>query len=277
MNRSLLLALAAALTFGACNGDDEETELSSESDSDSETEVQPPLVTISGQTLEVLSQDPADDTHCVLAVDPSAAIEGGDLNILGQATVNADGSYAITEVNVALAPLAIFLILQDCDTDTGEPTVFPSATGFAAESYSNAQAGDELTSPILYLSAGTAALIDSGLETIGSDARLEDGSVMAFIQDDEGDPLGGATLTCAQCGDTYYVNPMAADGVLGSSDEDINDATIPGVGLAFIPEGPVGAYQASAEGFTFEPGLFGSIEGIAAFTAFSGTPAEATD
>lgn len=272
MNRSLLLILGAALTFGACNGDDDpasESGSESGSESESESEVEAPIISISGLTREVASGDPATDTHCVQAVDPSAALDGGELTVLSSATVNADGTYLIEDIDVRLAPLAIFLILTDCDMADG--TVFPSATGFAAETYSSAEAGDSFESVMLYVGADTADGLNASLALIGSDATLDDGSVMAFIQDSSGAPLGGATLTCGDCGPTYYVNPASETGLLGSGPEDINEATIPGVGLAFIPGGPVGAYQASADGYAFEAGLFGSLPGIAAFTAFRGT------
>lgn len=267
MTRTLILALGACAMFTACNGDDDtDTDNGADTDTDTDTsEEVAPEITISGNTSEVFTQTAADSSHCVDAVDPQAALDGGELNILGTTVVEDDGSYSVSGVDVSQAPLAIFLILRDCD-NSGD-TVFPSATGFAAESYQSAEAGDELTSPIIYVSATTAIGLDQSLGAIGSTATMADGSVMAFVLDSQGAPVAGATVTCGDCGPSYYVDADARDGLL-STGTSANESTQAGVGLAFIPSGPVGAYQTTAEGMTYEPGLFGSLPGIAAFTAF---------
>jgi hypothetical protein len=261
MQRFWMMGLTAALTMTACNGStDDETETETET----ESEVLPPEITISGMTAELFTQAPAGTSHCVDAVDPAAALEGGALNVLGTTTVNADGSYSVEGVDISKAPLAIFLILRDCDAEDG--SVFPSATGFSPDTYGTAQRGDELTSTVLYISSTTEAGLNGSLAAIGSTATLDDGAIMGFVFNGE-TRVAGATVTCTGCGPTYYVDADPTDGLLSTAG-NINEATMPGVGLAFIPSGPVAAYAVSHDDLNFEPGLFGSLPGIVAFTAW---------
>lgn len=268
MTRTILLTLAATAIV-ACNGDDpNDTDDTDTTDTD-DTGVDAPLVIIEGTTSEAFTGDPAAEGLCVDAVDPVEALEDGPeaLNVLGSTTVDANGNYTIEDVDVRDASLAIFVILRDCD-DSGS-TVFPSATGIDSAEYAEVVAGDTLGRDLLYINASNAAGVDQSLALTGTDKTLADGSIMGFTLDPGGTPAAGSVVECSTCenNETFYVDGDDADGLL-TTGESVNTETQDGVGLALIIPGEVGNYAITHPTLQFEGGLFGSIEGIAAFTAW---------
>jgi hypothetical protein len=261
MTRTLILALSATV-FTACGGGDSDSD--PVVDSDSDTQVEAPLVSIKGASNEVFLRTAGAEGLCVDAVDPSAALEGGDLNVLGQTTMKADGTYQVDNVDVSKAPLAIFIIVRDCGN---EGTMVPSATGIAADSYVTAVAGDVLERDVLFVSKANADGLDASLAAVGSTKVLLSGTVLGFVLDKAGSPLGGATVSCVGCDEVYYVDGTSADGLLSTAGAK-NTATAANIGMALIPDAPVAGYQAAADGLTFPNGLFGSIDGLVAITAW---------
>jgi hypothetical protein len=273
MTRTLLLAAAAAttLSLSACNGEDDPDETDVEDTDNGDTdEVGPPLVTISGSSVDAFSPTGATGAEglCVQAVDPSAALEGGDLNVLGETQLDANGAYEITDVDVSQAPLAVFLILSDCsETPT---TILPSATGIASDEYASAVAGDTFTRDLRFVTLETAGQIDQSLAGVGSSATLAGGSIMAFVLDQQGNPVADATVDCGMCtANEYYYVDLDPEGGLLASATGPNTATQPGVGLALIVPGEVGGYSVSHPTLTIQGGLFGAIPGVAAFNAWT--------
>ncbi|MFK7927559.1 MAG: hypothetical protein AB8H79_05195, partial [Myxococcota bacterium] len=205
---------------------------------------------------------------CALAVDPAPALAGGQVAVLGQTTVEADGTYTVTDVDVDKADLAIFIIIQDCNN---EGTAFPTGTGIALETYADASPGDSFTRSAVWISSATATGIEGSFAAAGSAAKMADGVVMGLVYDTDGStPVSGATVSCEGDGcdalEVFYADTDPADGVFSTAGAP-NTATGP-TGLVAIPGGPVANYGAEAAGKTFSKSLFGSIEGLAAFTAW---------
>jgi hypothetical protein len=266
MIRTLALALGA-LALAGCPADDTGA---TDTDPDTDTTVDPPLVTIAGAVSELLNDGLADSTKiCAAAVDPSAALEGGALNVLGTAQVGADGKFSIADVDVREAPLAIFVILDDCNTD--EDLVFPTGTGIAAETYAAAVGGETFTRNSIYLTTVSAAKVDGSMAGVGSTKTLAtDGAIFGVVFDSDGTTrLAGATVDCNGCEnlEVYYADSDPTGGLF-ASEAGINAATTP-LGLAVIPAGPVASYEVTATGKEFDGGLFGSIPGLAAFTGWT--------
>lgn len=267
-----LPVLTAALLTAGCNGDGELTD-DTDVDTDSDTEAPPRLVSITGMTMELLSPTtPAPEGLCARAVEPTEALDGGELTLLGESTVGADGSFTITDVNLDDAPLAIFVVLTDCDNSG--TIAFPAGTGIASDSYADNVAGDTLTRDSFWVSAQSQAGINQSLVTAGSDKSASDGLVLMFVTDAQNNPLPGATVSCAGDGcddlEAYYLDTDPEDGLFTTAGEGglvVNEATV--AGLAVIPAGPVANYTANAEGQTFSSSLFGSIPGLAAVTQVS--------
>ena len=262
MNRVITLALASVLVLGtACN--DDETENTDETDV-----VEARLVSITGGTSELLSGANAQGL-CAIAVDPADALDGKELNVLGQTTVGADGTYTITDVDVDKAPLAIFVVIQDCNN---EGTAFPTGTGIAAETYASAQAGDSFTRSAVWISSATATGINNSFAAANSTATLADGAVMGLVYDSDGStPVAGATVDCQGDGcdalEVFYADTDSTDGIFSTA--GVRNTETSATGLVAIPSGPVANYGANADGKTFSKSLFGSIEGLAAFTAWT--------
>jgi hypothetical protein len=261
MKRALLIALTAGLMIGCDDGDPTD-------DSDVGTEPPAPEISISGKSTNMLIGTAGTEGLCIDAVDPSAALEGGALNVLGSSTLDGSGNYTVDGVDVSKAPLAIFMVVHDCGA---EGTVFPSATGIAAESYSTMSAGDSLTRDVLFVDTASAAGVNASLTGVGYAGSLAaNGAIMGFVLDSDGSTrLGGATVACDGCDNVYYLDTNVAEGGFFASAAGINAATEPGVGVVVIPGGPVAGYQVSHPDKTFESGLFGSIPNLIAFTAWT--------
>lgn len=262
MTRTLVLALGAIALMG-CTDDDT-------ADTEPQVIVEDPLVSITGKVSELLGSDLEDTTTiCASAVDPSAALEGGALNVLGTTQVDATGSFTVTDVDVREAPLAIFVILDDCGD---EDQVFPTGTGIAAETYAAAVAGDTFTRDSIYLATSSALAANQSMAGVGSTKTLEDdGAIFGVVFDSDGETrLAGATVDCNGCEDleVWYADGDPTGGLF-AGEQGINAATQPGLGLAVIPGGPVASYEVTAEGKDFDGGLFGSIPGLAAFTGWT--------
>ena len=262
MTRTLVLALGA-LALAGCPAEDSDT---------GTPVVEDPLVSITGSVSELLGSDVDDTTIiCASAVDPSAALEGGDLNVLGTSQVGADGNFVIEDIDVRDAPLAIFVILDDCGTDD---VIFPTGTGIAAETYATAVAGDSFTRDAIYLAQTTAAAVDGSLAGVGSNKTLAtDGAVFGVVFDSDGSRLDGATVSCAGEGcdvaEFYYADGDPDGGLFASTTTGVNAASQPGLGLVVVPGGPVASYVPAKDGKDFTAGLFGSIGGLAAFTGWT--------
>lgn len=267
MTRTLTLALGALLLV-ACNDDGGSTD-ATDGDTDTDTEAPARLATVSGTTLELLSPTTkAPEGLCARAVEPTQALDGGDLTLLGESTVGADGSYSISDIDLDEARLAIFIVITDCD---GSNTVsFPTGTGIASETYENLEAGAELTRDAFWMSAQSNTFINGSLAGAGSTKTSADGIVLMFVTDKDSNPLPGATVSCNGDGcdelEAYYLDGDPSDGLF-TTGETVNAATV--AGLAVMPGAPVANYTAAAEGRTFSTSLFGSIPGLAAATAVS--------
>lgn len=267
MIRNLCIALAAASLGMGCPGD---TETTDDTDVDSDTAAPAArLVNVTGTTTNLLTGAAAPEGLCATAVEPTLALDGGELTVLGQAVVDADGKYDIKDVDLDQAPLAIFVVIDDCP-DSTEDTVFPTGTGLASDSYADNVAGDTLNRDPFWFDNETAAGMNQSFALAGSEKTTADGVVIMFVLDEQGAPLPGATVSCAGEGcdtlEAYYLDGDPTDGLF-TTEGSVNAATV--AGIAALPGGPVGNYTATAEGKTFSSSLFGSIPGLAAVTAIS--------
>jgi len=266
MTRTLALLLGATLALSAC--DDGDTEISDDTEDTEDTEdtdeVEARLVTIEGSTSELLTQTQAPEGLCAVAVEPTEALGGGELTVLGQSTVGASGSFSIENVDLDDAPLAIFVVLQDCNS---EGTAFPTGTGLAAEDYEDNVAGDTITRDSIWISTASATGINQSLTAAGSTKSLDDGAIFAQVLTAQGAPAVGATVNCTGDGcndlEAYYLDADPSDGLF-TTGTDVNAGIV--AGLAVVPGGPVANYSADLAGSTFGSSLFGSIEGLASFT-----------
>ena len=267
MTRSLILLLGASLALTACdNGETDPTDVTDSTDNTDETdEPEPRLVSVTGSTSELLTQVAAPEGLCAVAVEPTEALGGGSLTVLGSSTVDASGNFTISDVDLDEAPLAIFVVLKDCDDSN--TVSFPTGTGIAAEDYEDNVAGDTLNRDSIWIAKASADGINQSLTAVGSSKSMADGMVFAQVLTSAGAPAVGATVSCQGDGcndlEAYYMDADPSDGLF-STGGSINAGIV--VGLAAVPGGPVANYTANLDGSTFSSSLFGSITGLASFT-----------
>ena len=277
MNRIPYLAALAglALTFG-CNGDknddsgltetDADTDADSDADSDADTDADTDAdiisFTLEGSTFDVLTQGAAAEGLCISAINPDPAVSGGDPITMATATLDASGNFSIAGVD-AKPSFGILMSITDC---AEEGTVIATATPVPAPSYADLVEGDTLSGLTAFsINVTYAGYIDGSLAAAGySGTGIEaDGALAGFIVDNTLTPIDGATVTGAAS--VYYQDADSTDGLF-TTGTDVNAATVAmGGSMFFVPQAGVGAYSASASGYSFPTYTLGSSPGSVVF------------
>lgn len=214
--------------------------------------------TISGSAYNLLAGTAAAAGLCVHAADPTAAIAGGELDLLSSSTINSDGTYAVT--NIGAAPsLGLLMLVADCEGSA--VTVMPTATGVASADISGLGDGDVYPDKSIYsIDSTSQANLQAGLAAAGYTGDLAtDGALIGFVLDSSLAPVAGAVV--AKSGESIYY--MNADGTFNTT------GTVAETNAMFvIPAGGVGSYTCTATGYSFSPLLAGSQPGIAVVVRF---------
>ena len=226
------------------------------------------LITISGTAVDFATRAFAHEGLCIHAADPTAAVTGGDFEVLVSGTVGADGSFSLADVPTT-STVGLMLLIADC---AKEGTVMPSATGIAAEDYQDLANGASLSDRIAYsVDVPTASGMDMSLAAVGSANTVTvDGALVGTVIDSAGAPIGGATVTGEGSGATaYYFDGDIADGLFSTAGAPNTSTSVATGGLFCIPAAPVWSYIAEDGGnHTFEPLLAGSQPGYILFVRF---------
>lgn len=247
-NFTLFAMIMGALALGGCKDKGED----STGGDDSE-----PVggFDISGSAVNLLTSAAAAEGLCVNAADPTAAIAGGDLEIVATGTVAADGTYLVADV-VTDSTLGLLMVVADC---ASEGTVMPTATGISSDDYSGLGEGDAITDRTIYsIDTSSAATLQAGLEAAGYTGTLTaDGALVGFVFDSAGTPIEGATISGG--GTVYYFTGTGFN----------TTGTVAAAKSMFvIPAAGVGNYSCTADGYSFDNLLVGSQPGIAVVIRF---------
>jgi hypothetical protein len=265
--------LVLTLSLLACNGDKDGEETAdtgdtNDTDDTDDTDTGEDSFNITGTAIDVATSAPAPEGLCIDLLDPSPVLQQLPPELLLSTQVGAGGAFSIEGV-VTESTLGLLMSVKDCETEGA--TVFTSATGVFYDSYSGLADGETLADQIAF-SISNPFL--EGLELSAAAAQYAgdlstDGFMFGFVLDSARQPLSGATVTCGDCGTTYYLDSDPNDGLF-TTGTDLNLSTDATAGAAWIiPAGPVGSYVADDGGaHTFGQQLNGSNPGSATVTAF---------
>lgn len=256
----MLVALLGLLITGlACDPGDDDT-------GDDDT------ADVTGLTVRGTIHDLADfailttDLTVVIADPAQMLTSGDDPVVLGMATPEADGSFEVTGVDATDANFGLIMIVDDVG-DAYKST----ATGIHISDYEGWTDGTVVEDQVAFATTvGYIADLETDLTAAGWDGSdlFGTGSMLGFVQLDNLDPIGGATVDSIG-GDIYYADGDAA-GSGGFDDGGVpNEATtVEGNGLWVSPGGMVASWGCAADGYTFEPIFVGSTDEILVIIAF---------
>ncbi|MBN1335880.1 MAG: hypothetical protein JXB39_07970, partial [Deltaproteobacteria bacterium] len=196
MNARILLPLALLLV--GCN-DEDETGLD---DTSPPEDTGPFGFTVKGTAMNLMPPQAAHEGLCVHAADPTDALSGGELDILGSGTVGAGGAYEIPGI-ITDSTVGLLMLVQDCND---EGTVMPTATGMSASTYASLEGGDVISDYVVYsVDMGTKATFQKGLGAAGYTGDLtQEGALLGFVLDATGNPVGDAMVSGPKGTTTYY-------------------------------------------------------------------------
>ena len=116
--------------------------------------------------------------------------------------------------------------------------------------------------------------IDQSLAALGHTGNgvEADGAMIGFIADSAGTPIEGGTATCdnggTPCASFYYGDADPSDGMF-STGASANASTSAAANSMFlVPAAPIWTYEATADGYTFQSQLFGSVAGMVSVMTF---------
>lgn len=259
MRTKAIIALATSLSLIGCGVDgDGETTTATTTGSTTATSTVPVGFNISGTATDLLTGMPAGEGLCIHASDPTAAITGGEIEILASAVIGKDGSYVVENVTTT-SMLGILMLVEDCDQAGSE---MPTATGISLSVYGGLGEGDEIVDSISYtINAEALAVIATGLAAEGYTGDLtEDGALIGNVIDAQDAPIDGAVVTGHPDFPVYYASETAFD---GSSTNALANS------FFAIPAAPIFTYACDAEGYVFDSVLAGSQSGYAVFIDFN--------
>ncbi len=256
MTARILLPLV--LLLGACNDEDDTSETGTPTD-----DTGPSGFTVKGMAINLLAQAPAAEGLCVYAADPTPCLDG-DCNIMDsvlvQGTVGTGGMYELKNIETDSAA-GLLLLVQDC---AAEGTVWPSATGMAASTYSSLADGDVIPDYNIYsLDTAAQTAFQAGLTFAGyTGALTTDGAMLGFVFDSAGAPVDGAMVAGPKGTTTYYY--------AGPKVGFLTTGTVAAAGALFvIPGAPIYTYTCTATGYTFDTVTAGSQPGYAVIVKFN--------
>jgi hypothetical protein len=186
------------------------------------------------------------------------------------------GTFEITGIETT-STLGIMIVATDCDGE--DATMYPSATGVSADSYSGLADGGVANSNAYQLMLPMVGAIDAGLTAAAHMDAAEDGDaatfteqggLIAFMLDGAGNPVQGATIGCAAGYCPTYYNTQAMMGGLSFMGNTGELAVATDYdGLAVLPGAPITNYVGGHDVLEFDSITLGSLPGIALFVALS--------
>ena len=285
--KKLTLALSlVALTACGGRGDDDSTDSgstdsgstdsgSTDSGSTDSGDTDPTGFAMSGMALDLGTLAPAAEGLCVYAADPTKAMGGGELDILGGSQIGAAGAFTIENI-VTTSVVGLFVIVQDC-ADATEATVVPTATGVSPGNVASVSDGETLEGlTMLSINNAMATGIDMSLTGVGYEGGSvqETGMMAGFVMDNASAPIADATVSCTTgngtpCAPVFYADADPTVGGLFAGAAGINTGTaIEAGGLFVVPGAPIFTYSAAHNDYTFTDQIFGSVPGLATFMTF---------
>jgi hypothetical protein len=280
--RTLFLSCLALIT--ACSGgdDDKDTTTTDVGDDDDDDTVggddddddtaAAGGFDIQATALDVSTNAPATEGLCVDLIDPGPALTGGAPIVMMSSTVGAGGAILFEDVP-SQSTVGLLVSVKDCGTLN--ETTYTSATGIQQTDLDGLGDGDVLDGVVAFVIPMPLLVgLQQSAELVGYTGDLETEGLMFGFTLNGGTvaPIGGATVSCASCGPTYYLDADPTDGLLGSATSGANTATDAAAGAAWmIPAGPIGLYNADDGGaHTWTEQLNGSNPGSATCTAIFG-------
>ncbi|MCB9777652.1 MAG: hypothetical protein H6742_03735 [Alphaproteobacteria bacterium] len=243
------------------DGTDTDTD-GTDTDTDTDDTATALSYTLSGTAIDGATQTPAAEGLCVAALNPDAAVTGGETVTMASGTVGAAGSFSIEGVDDTPS-FGILISVFDCDD---ADSVLTTATPVLPPVYAGVETGDTISGLTAFsISAAYADGIDASLAAVGfADGSIWDiGGMMGGVWDNTYSPINGATVTGAST--VFYQDGDAADGLF-STGGGLNTSTVATGGSIFlIPAAPIGGYSATASGYTFPTNTLGSSAGSIVF------------
>lgn len=259
MRTKSIIALATSLSLIGCGASSEEgtTETTTTGSITTTTATTPAGFDIVGTAANLLTGMPAEEGLCIHASDPTAAITGGEIEILASAVIGKNGSYLVENVSTT-SMLGILMLVEDCDQTGSE---MPTATGIALSSYSGLGEGDELSGIVSFtIDADSLSFVSASLAAEGYTGDLtEDGALVGFVLDAQGVPVDDAVVTGHKDFPVYYLSETGFDGT---------STSVLANSLFAVPAAPIFTYECEAEGYVFDSILAGSQTGYAVVIAF---------
>ena len=262
-----LLAVALCMTAACTDGKDAATDSGGDS-AGADSNAAEALYTINGLAITFgPEQSPAAEGLCVEAVDPSKVLEGGEAEVVSEATVGAGGAYTLTDVPRRDQPAVV--VIRDCEGAAS--TVYPTGSPvlpFDFQTITDGQVLDDVRS--VSVTNTTLGAFEAGLALAGYTGDLPaEGFALGAIWDDAQQPISGAQLTCGGCG-VYYADADPSDGPFTTG--GVKNTATSGPALWLIPAAPPVEYGVTAEGYTFPKVTFAAPPGGALFGILTGQP-----
>lgn len=224
-------------------------------DSDSASDTAEALLwSISGTTKDVANKTAGAEGLTVQIADPTDAFSGGTLLTLGEGVTAADGSWAVNDVSTTSDIGVLMVVSGGANMNT--------ATRLGPSAYESLGADGMIVGKTAYIVSNTmAGVVDGSAALLGYEGSiLDDGALFIMVRDAEGEPLGGATVTCGGCtAPIYYFDDDSSDGLFSTAGV-ANIVTSSAAGMAVVPTGPVATYEAAGDSqYT------GTLSGLATF------------
>lgn len=228
--------------------------------------------TLSGTAVDFPSGTPVAEGACFELIDPSPALTGGDPESLGTGTIGAGGSFTLDGV-VTSSTLGLLFSVKDCGTQN--TTLFTTASAIQYADIRYLSGGDTLSGVVA--TSFTMAYVNdmqTSAAALGYTGDLEtEGFFYGIVLDNGGTPVNGATVTCGDCGPTYYLDNDPLDGLFSTGASANTSTSAAANAGALIPAGPIGQYTVEDGGtHTWEIQLLGSNPASGLVATFTANP-----
>ncbi len=254
---------SAECAEGSAVGDDSADDADSDTDTDTDTDSPESGWTVSGVSVDFMTQAAAAKGLTVALADPEPAVSGGELDILGTTSTAADGTFSIGGIE-GNPSLGAFLLVSGGGN-------MSTATAVASTLYSGFGDGDELADQDALVISGTMASgIDASLASLGVSKSInETGVLFIAVLDAAGNPVGGAEVSDGGWGQSiFYLDADSGDGLFTTGGRPNTATSAAAGGFAVIPGASIATYEADAAGKSGSL-LAGAFAGLSVFTGIT--------
>jgi hypothetical protein len=253
---------------------DADADADSDTDTDTDTDTDADADTlgfdITGVGIDLYAGLPVAEGLCLAVLDPSPILYGQPAEMLAAAQIGADGLFEVVDVSTT-SQLGILMSLGDCDGS--HTNVFPTNTGILPAYYEGMGEGDVVANQMaLSVSMAFLGVLQQSIAAAGYDGDLEeDGFVLGFVFDIDGEPDDGVEIGCRDC-TVYYADSSPMDGLFTSSGS-LNTATSAlGGGMWLIPAAGLESFTATSDHAEYREQVLGSEPGSATLGQFTAEP-----